>query len=115
MPENEIGHPHSMKGSASSASPAKQWMTPRRPALPVRLEDLGGEGIGVAQMEDERQVALERQLDVAVEVVALQLERCLVPIGVEAALADGDDLRVRRRARRYASCRPRSASPTSLG
>ena len=47
-------------------------------------------------MDDERQPALLREPDVAVEIVLLLVERREIPVAIEAGFANRDDARLRR-------------------
>ena len=62
-----------------------------RPAEPLELRH--DVGLALPAVDDDRQVALGRQDEVAVEGLLLLGEGRVVPVAIEPGLADGDDLR----------------------
>ena len=73
----------------------KECITPRSGPRGVRFAEHDENVlVAIAHVDDERQAALLRQPQVAVEVILLHVERREVPVAIEPRLADRHDARL---------------------
>ena len=75
--------------SAAAGSPVKQWKTPRSRPCPSSCDDAKRVVLGLARVNHDRQIALEREPDLHAKHLVLHLARREVVVIIEADLADG--------------------------
>ena len=90
-PENEIESPSPSAVSASSREEVKQWSRARNRPCPISLrQDRGDIVVGVARMDDERQVELAGERDMPTKDSLGDIARRVVIVIIEPRLADPD-------------------------
>ena len=90
-PENEIESPRPSAVSASAREEVKQWSRARNRPCPISSrQDCRDIVVGVARMDDEREVELARKRDLPTKDALGDVTRRVVVMIVEASLADAD-------------------------